>query len=108
VGSALIFTIAIVVALAAVIGKSLATAGKERAALKRPGRDEGAPITVASYDELEHTWRQDRCAVCDGRFELVGESSVTGRSGSLSLVLLRCEACERQDAIYFDTSAVAS
>jgi uncharacterized protein with PIN domain len=107
-GGALVFTIAIVIALGAVVGKRVLTWRKERAALRRPGRDESAPIVVASYDELEAVWRRERCATCSGRLEQVGESNVTGAAGSLALVLLRCEACERRDAIYFDTSAIAS
>lgn len=104
-GGALIFSLAIFVALAIVGARRFGTWREKRAQLHRPGRDEAAPLTVQNYVELEATWRGERCS-CGGRFELVGESTVSGASGVVTVVLLRCENCEARDAIYFDVSAV--
>jgi len=106
-GGALLFTLAIVVALAVVGARRFGAWREKRAQLHRPGRDESAPIVVDNYVELEATWRKERCS-CDGHFELVGESTVSGASGVVTVVLLRCERCEERDAIYFDVSAVPS
>jgi hypothetical protein len=80
---------------------------ERRARLARPGREEGAPIAVTSYQELEATWQRERCA-CGGRLEFQGESTVAGAQGALTVVLLRCERCEERDALYFDVSGVPS
>jgi hypothetical protein len=107
VGGALVFTLAILVAFAAIGARRLSAWRKQREQLARPGRDEGAPIVVHDYEELEATWRRERCA-CGGRFELLGESTVTGGGGTVTCVLLKCSACDKRDAVYFDVSGVPS
>ncbi|HZR83653.1 MAG TPA: hypothetical protein VFD92_21340 [Candidatus Binatia bacterium] len=102
---ALALALAIVAAVAAVAWKQRERARAERALAERPGATLQDPIAIRSFDEMDSHLRLWRCG-CGSRPALVGEGTREVAERRFRVAHLRCDACETDSFVYFETTAL--
>ena len=102
--TALVFTLAIVVALAVTILRHIRRRGVANAWRRVPGHSREAPAKITRFDDIEALLRRDAC-LCGGRLVAVSEGSVAG-DASVRVVVAECARCEEQARLYFEQTQI--
>lgn len=87
----LLFGIAILVAVGAVVAKKLRTGPRTK--------EDAKPRVVASYSDVDEALPR-KCG-CGGRFEKTGEGPKRVDGADCLRVVVECEKCERRRALLF-------
>ena len=96
---------ALVAALIAMGGRRARRARLRRLAAARPGASPERAIAIRSYGEMdEHL--DGRWCVCGGYLERRGEGTRGADARRLRVARLRCQECEAEDEVFFDTTEV--
>lgn len=97
----LLFSLALLLALAVVagrwLGRRLRAGARADALLALPGRSPERPISVTSFPALDDAVEEARCA-CGAPLERLGEVSRPG----LRVVRCTCVVCEVDQDLFFD------
>jgi hypothetical protein len=105
-GSALIFGIAVIVAMGAVGLRRYQAKSHLRGWQKAPGHSMDRPIRVETYDAIDHLRLRERCH-CGATLHRLGEESRTGPGGAKVTVTCECVDCDELRLLYFDLSEIA-
>jgi hypothetical protein len=99
----LILTFALIAAVLAVAIRRALRTRQTRAVLARPGLSLANPISVRSFDEMDATLDMWSCT-CTARPRVAGEGSREIDGRRYRVARLRCDACEEDWFIYFETT----
>ncbi len=91
--------------LAAVIAVGVRRLQGMRAARRRPGATIHLPVPVSRFDEIDAAL-QGRTCRCGETLVAAGETSRTVGDRRFRIVRMVCSACERDELMYFDVTAV--
>jgi len=103
--TAILFTLAIIAAVAAVGTRRLRRARLRRAAASRPGSSPELAIYVRSYGDMDEHLAGRWCA-CGGYLERTGEGTRETGGRRYRVARLACQECEALDEVFFDTTDV--
>jgi hypothetical protein len=101
----LAMALAVLAAVAAVAWKRIERRRRAREADARPGTSPDTAIAIRSFEEMDSHVRAWRCQ-CGSRSELVGEGSREVGEHRFRVARLRCEKCEEERFLFFDTSGL--
>ena len=90
---------------AAVISVGARRWQRARAARRRPGASIHRPVAVSGFDQIDAAVRGRTCW-CGGLLVLAGETSRAWGERRFRIARLVCNACERDELMYFDVTAV--
>jgi len=99
----LLLLLALVAAIAAVAARRVGRSRRRTALLTRPGASLLSPLAIRSFDEMDAHLGEWTC-VCGARPRLAGEGSREIDGRRFRVARLRCEACEEDWFVYFDTT----
>jgi hypothetical protein len=96
---------ALVAALIATASRRARRARLRRLAAARPGASPELAIPIRSYGEMdEHL--DGRWCICGGYLERRGEGTRDADARRLRVARLRCQECETEAEVFFDTTDV--
>jgi hypothetical protein len=78
---------------------------RARAARRRPGATIHRPVPVSRFDEIDAAL-QGRTCWCGGLLVAAGETSRSVGERRFRIVRMLCSACDREELMYFDVTAV--
>jgi hypothetical protein len=101
----LLLTFALLLALAAMGARRVRRARRRRAAETGLGASLTSAIAIRSYAEMDVAVRARACH-CGGHLELAGEGTRETGGRRYRVARLRCESCETDRQLFFDTTDV--
>jgi hypothetical protein len=99
----LFLVIALVAAVAAFGAKRMGRSRRRSALFTRPGASLASPLAIRSFDEMDAHLAEWLC-VCGARPRVAGEGSREIDARRFRVARLRCDACEEDWFVYFDTT----
>jgi hypothetical protein len=104
--TAVLFTLAVTAALAAVGVRRWRRARMRAAARRRIGASAEHAIYIRSFADIDPHLARRWCE-CGGYLERLGEGTREAGGRRFRIARLRCQECEEIDEVFFDTTDVA-
>jgi hypothetical protein len=101
--TSLLLALAVIAAVGAVAVRRLRRARLERQARDLPGGSADNAIYVRSFAEMDDHLRRRWCA-CGGMLESLGEGTREQSGRRFRVARLRCQECETECEVFFDTT----
>lgn len=101
----LLLVAALLAAIGAMAGRRLRRGRLRRAAVSRAGNQLETAIMVARFDEIDEHLRGRWCH-CGGYLERCGEGTRETDGRRYRTARLRCQECEEEARVFFDTTDV--
>ena len=102
--TSLLFTLAIVAAVAAVGYRRLRRSRERAAAARAPGASAANAIAIRSFDDMDSVLARLDCVACRGFLDRTGEGSRSVGDRRYRIARLRCLECDEEREVFFDTT----